>query len=161
MTARTVAQIREDECIGCTKCILACPHDAIVGAAKQMHIVLDDLCTGCDACVAPCPVDCIDLAVKDHLSEVKPSLRHALKVASQPNTPQEIKPTDNSVAHQLPNTPIQQSQATQIKIKEKMLKDMKKAFERMQRAKKNPEQQDQVIAQIKQLEAELATLLAL
>jgi electron transport complex protein RnfB len=56
-----VAHIREAECIGCTKCIQACPVDAILGAAKQMHTVLIDECTGCDLCVAPCPVDCIDL----------------------------------------------------------------------------------------------------
>jgi electron transport complex protein RnfB len=56
-----VARIREAECIGCTKCIQACPVDAILGAAKQMHTVLIDECTGCDLCVAPCPVDCIDL----------------------------------------------------------------------------------------------------
>lgn len=56
-----VAYIREAECIGCTKCIQACPVDAIVGAAKMMHTVLIDECTGCDLCVAPCPVDCIDL----------------------------------------------------------------------------------------------------
>ncbi len=56
-----VAFIREAECIGCTKCIQACPVDAILGAAKQMHTVLIDECTGCDLCVAPCPVDCIDL----------------------------------------------------------------------------------------------------
>jgi electron transport complex protein RnfB len=56
-----VAFIREAECIGCTKCIQACPVDAILGAAKQMHSVLIDECTGCDLCVAPCPVDCIDL----------------------------------------------------------------------------------------------------
>ncbi|KQQ67932.1 hypothetical protein ASF84_02000 [Pseudomonas sp. Leaf127] len=56
-----VAFIREAECIGCTKCIQACPVDAIVGAAKLMHTVLVDECTGCDLCVAPCPVDCIDM----------------------------------------------------------------------------------------------------
>lgn len=56
-----VAYIREDECIGCTKCIQACPIDAIVGAAKQMHTVIIDECTGCDLCVEPCPVDCIDM----------------------------------------------------------------------------------------------------
>lgn len=56
-----VAFIREAECIGCTKCIQACPVDAIVGAAKFMHTVIVDECTGCDLCVAPCPVDCIDL----------------------------------------------------------------------------------------------------
>ncbi len=56
-----VAYIREDECIGCTKCIQACPVDAILGAAKQMHTVIIDECTGCDLCVEPCPVDCIDM----------------------------------------------------------------------------------------------------
>jgi len=56
-----IAHIREAECIGCTKCIQACPVDAIVGAAKLMHSVLIDECTGCDLCVAPCPVDCIDM----------------------------------------------------------------------------------------------------
>ncbi len=58
---KTVAFIREDECIGCTKCIQACPVDAILGAAKQMHTVIVDECTGCDLCVEPCPVDCIDM----------------------------------------------------------------------------------------------------
>jgi len=56
---RPVAFIDEAVCIGCTLCIQACPVDAIVGAAKQMHTVIASLCTGCDLCVAPCPVDCI------------------------------------------------------------------------------------------------------
>ncbi len=58
---RMVAYIREAECIGCTKCLQACPVDAIVGAARQMHTVIVDECTGCDLCVEPCPVDCIDM----------------------------------------------------------------------------------------------------
>lgn len=56
-----VAFIHEDACIGCTKCIHACPVDAIIGASKQMHTVIADLCTGCELCVPACPVDCIDL----------------------------------------------------------------------------------------------------
>ncbi|WP_449106215.1 electron transport complex subunit RsxB [Pseudomonas mohnii] len=56
-----IAYIREAECIGCTKCIQACPVDAIVGATKLMHTVIIDECTGCDLCVAPCPVDCIEM----------------------------------------------------------------------------------------------------
>ena len=58
---KMVAVIREPECIGCTKCIQACPVDAILGAAKQMHSVNESECTGCDLCVEPCPVDCIDM----------------------------------------------------------------------------------------------------
>jgi len=58
---RPVAVIDESACIGCTLCIQACPVDAIVGAAKQMHTVIPSLCTGCDLCVPPCPVDCIDM----------------------------------------------------------------------------------------------------
>ena len=61
----TVAFIREDECIGCTKCIQACPVDAILGAAKQMHTVITTECTGCDLCVEPCPVDCIDMIAQE------------------------------------------------------------------------------------------------
>lgn len=55
------AYIREEECIGCTKCIQACPVDAILGSAKHMHTVIQSECTGCDLCVEPCPVDCIDM----------------------------------------------------------------------------------------------------
>ena len=56
---REVAVIDEAVCIGCTKCIAACPVDAIVGAAKLMHTVITDECSGCELCIAPCPVDCI------------------------------------------------------------------------------------------------------
>ncbi len=58
---RPRAVIDESLCIGCTLCIQACPVDAIVGAAKLMHTVIEDRCTGCDLCVPPCPVDCIDM----------------------------------------------------------------------------------------------------
>lgn len=58
---REVALIDEEVCIGCTKCIQACPVDAIVGASKWMHTVLVDECTGCDLCIPPCPVDCITM----------------------------------------------------------------------------------------------------
>jgi electron transport complex protein RnfB len=58
---RTLARVIEADCIGCTKCIQACPVDAILGAAKVMHVVVSDLCTGCELCVPACPVDCITL----------------------------------------------------------------------------------------------------
>ena len=56
-----VAVIDEQTCIGCTLCIQACPVDAILGAAKQMHTVIKEECTGCELCVEPCPVDCITM----------------------------------------------------------------------------------------------------
>ena len=56
-----VALIDESVCIGCTKCIQACPVDAIIGAPKLMHTVIADHCTGCELCLPPCPVDCIEL----------------------------------------------------------------------------------------------------
>ena len=59
--APLVALIDEAVCIGCTKCIQACPVDAIVGAAKLMHAVIADECSGCELCIAPCPVDCISM----------------------------------------------------------------------------------------------------
>jgi electron transport complex protein RnfB len=57
--AKSVAFIDESTCIGCTLCIQACPVDAILGAAKQMHTIIAQECTGCELCVPPCPVDCI------------------------------------------------------------------------------------------------------
>ena len=58
---KSAAFINEEQCIGCTFCIQACPVDAIVGAAKQVHTVITEECTGCERCVAPCPVDCISI----------------------------------------------------------------------------------------------------
>jgi H+/Na+-translocating ferredoxin:NAD+ oxidoreductase subunit B len=57
----TVALIDETVCIGCVKCITACPVDAIIGAPKQMHSIINQYCTGCELCIAPCPVDCISM----------------------------------------------------------------------------------------------------
>jgi electron transport complex protein RnfB len=65
------AVVREAECIGCTKCIQACPVDAIIGAAKQMHTVISELCIGCGLCLPPCPVDCIDLITTAPLSPLQ------------------------------------------------------------------------------------------
>ncbi|NJM43755.1 MAG: RnfABCDGE type electron transport complex subunit B [Brachymonas sp.] len=60
---RTMAFIDEDWCIGCTLCIKACPVDAIVGASKQMHTIIETVCTGCELCVPACPVDCIEIEI--------------------------------------------------------------------------------------------------
>lgn len=65
----TVAFIDEALCIGCTKCIAACPVDAIAGAPKLMHTVIEALCTGCELCLPPCPVDCIKLGPAQGVTE--------------------------------------------------------------------------------------------
>ena len=65
----SVAFIIEQDCIGCVKCIVACPVDAIVGAAKFMHTVISSECTGCELCLAPCPVDCIIMKPVDNNTE--------------------------------------------------------------------------------------------
>lgn len=75
---RMKAIIREDECIGCTKCISACPVDAIIGSGKLMHTVLTDLCTGCELCILPCPVDCIDL-----VEDLQPLPTESQRIAEQ------------------------------------------------------------------------------
>ena len=88
------AYIREDECIGCTKCIPDCPTDAILGAAKLMHTVITDVCTGCELCVPTCPVDCIEMrALPDRSSDKNATLdalwlerfaAHNKRIANQP-----------------------------------------------------------------------------
>ena len=64
-----VAQIDEEACIGCVKCLPPCPVDAIIGARQQMHTVILALCTGCELCIAPCPVDCISMVPRAALPE--------------------------------------------------------------------------------------------
>ena len=77
-----LAVIDEATCIGCTKCIQACPVDAIVGAAKLMHTVIADWCTGCELCIPPCPVDCIALVPVGALPDPDLSRsRHAAHIA--------------------------------------------------------------------------------
>ncbi len=69
--SKSVAFIIEQDCIGCVKCLAACPVDAILGAAKQMHTVIVTECTGCELCIAPCPVDCIIMQPVDELSKTE------------------------------------------------------------------------------------------
>ena len=78
-----IARIVEADCIGCTKCIQACPVDAIVGAPKRMHSVLLDCCTGCGLCLPPCPVDCIVMADAGRASESAAARRQRADAARE------------------------------------------------------------------------------
>ena len=78
---KSVAFIIEQDCIGCVKCIAACPVDAILGAAKFMHTVIASECTGCELCLAPCPVDCIIMQPLPAPIDCEPSLIKLKKVA--------------------------------------------------------------------------------
>ncbi len=72
-----IAQIDEGACIGCARCLPPCPVDAIIGARRQMHTVMEALCTGCELCIAPCPVDCISMVPRASLPQAsrQPSAR--------------------------------------------------------------------------------------
>ena len=65
-----LAFIEESDCIGCTKCLVECPTDAIVGAKSRVHTIVEKWCTGCGLCVAVCPVDCIEIAVKKDVASI-------------------------------------------------------------------------------------------
>lgn len=125
------AIIREDDCIGCTKCIPACPVDAIVGTGKHMHTIFTDLCTGCELCLAPCPVDCIDLIevpraleleTPAHRAQEQVHLRqryhtHLNRVAAQMTDSSHSKPVTSMVETKLGNAAHQSLDIDEIKAK--------------------------------------------
>ncbi|MFZ2314334.1 MAG: RnfABCDGE type electron transport complex subunit B [Gammaproteobacteria bacterium] len=117
-----IAVIREAECIGCTKCIQACPIDAILGGAKQMHTVIAPECTGCELCVSPCPVDCIDLI------PLAPSTNEATATA---------KANQARIRFQSRLARLQQEKLQSLEIKEKNSLSTKKSYieEALARAK--------------------------
>jgi electron transport complex protein RnfB len=88
--APSIAYVDENECIGCTLCLQACPVDAILGAAKHMHQVIANECTGCELCMAPCPVECIHMVpIEENISRWKwpfPSNENPAIAAPGPHT---------------------------------------------------------------------------
>ncbi len=90
---KAVAVIDELACIGCTLCIQACPVDAILGASKQMHTVIESECTGCDLCLPPCPVDCIEMVVRNPAVGDWAWSKPRIAVAGPALIPEEILPT--------------------------------------------------------------------
>lgn len=105
-----VAQIDEERCIGCAKCLPPCPVDAILGARKRMHTVLVDICTGCELCVAPCPVDCIVMLPRKELGRVsaEPAARenrsrfeaHTSRIARRAQAQADLLSARKHAAHQ-------------------------------------------------------------
>lgn len=121
-----LAVIREADCVGCAKCIPACPVDAIIGAPKFLHTVFTDQCIGCGLCVAPCPTDCIDMVdsnIKEGSIE-KTKLAANAKLRYQ-NRTLRLKEAQPKL---LPNLdPIYKTQIRQ---------DIKAAFERVAKKRK-------------------------
>ncbi|MBL8496757.1 RnfABCDGE type electron transport complex subunit B [Nitrosomonas sp. JL21] len=110
-TGRMAALIDETMCIGCTFCVQACPVDAIVGAAKQLHTVIAAECTGCELCIAPCPMDCIRLVSADAVPMPAPQdarLRHRSRSQrlDQAERLKKEQPenTVSALVHDLPST---------------------------------------------------------
>ena len=164
-----VAFIREAECIGCTKCIQACPVDAILGAAKLMHTVIADICTGCDLCVAPCPVDCIDMipaafqqpsaqetTAKANASRERFNRRNQRleKIAAEKSARKQVKPRKTAVSAALNAIQEKAAQQSTEDIRAKLERTLASAQERFERAdakvreaeKKNPDQVAQLQA---------------
>ena len=98
-TSKYIARIKEEDCVGCTLCIKACPFDAIIGASKHIHTIIKQYCTGCKLCLPPCPVDCIELdintefinACKDLSKQQQSELKKSFAIFSRGNKERRIK----------------------------------------------------------------------
>ena len=103
-TGKYIARINEEECIGCTLCIKACPFDAIIGASKHLHTVIKYYCTGCKLCLPPCPVDCIEIDInsefintcKDLSKQQQSELKKSFAIFSRDNKERRVKRLQNA-----------------------------------------------------------------
>jgi len=168
---RLVAYIREAECIGCTKCIQACPVDAIVGAAKHMHTVIIDDCTGCELCVAPCPVDCIDMLPLPKITDQADKKARAqrskiqfearnLRLAQEAEVRAQKRHLPTAVAVEVaPLAAPRDSKALMIAAALART-NLKKAERRLLAAQEKPEATAAIEAEIAQIKAELDQITA-
>ena len=119
------AKINTDNCIGCARCIKACPVDAIIGAPKKLHQVLESYCTGCEDCVAVCPVDCIDLVdatysysekqVRERESESRTQSQQVKREKSAKRTTAPKLTTESLIKDDLANILLRARQRRQVK----------------------------------------------
>lgn len=114
-----IAKIREQDCIGCTKCIQACPVDAIIGSAKFMHTVIASECIGCELCIKPCPVDCIDLIEYDTYEGLEGINLTQYKLARSTLSKERFRARSQRLAEE---TKTQQEKYSQIKNKQEAIK---------------------------------------
>jgi Na+-translocating ferredoxin:NAD+ oxidoreductase subunit B len=131
---RHIAVIDPARCIGCTLCIAACPVDAIVGAPKAMHQVINSACTGCDLCLPPCPVDCITMERVDGLLDWTPTDAQQAKLAHEARnmrllgdatrlaTASEARPIVASVPTHLPTAAIVDSASKRSAVADALAK---------------------------------------
>ncbi len=163
---RRIAYIREPECIGCTKCIQACPVDAIVGAAKLMHTVIMDECTGCDLCIPACPVDCIDIhdfakitgkAEKQAFADHNRARFEARKARLQ-REEEEQRPAAAPVAQPETATTGTAPAMSPVIAAALARSNLKKAERRLAAAEENGEDTAGILEEIERLRAELEVL---
>lgn len=96
-----IAKINEDQCVGCTKCLPACPVDAIIGAQGFMHTVLIDECIGCKLCVAPCPMECIEIV--ERIEPATPEFKATLATKAKDRYKHKIKRLQQRYSRALPS----------------------------------------------------------
>lgn len=85
-----LALVDPASCIGCTRCLEACPIDAIIGARHYLHDILPGECTGCGLCIAVCPTDCIQLVPRPETARTVDDPSHP-----SPLPPLEQSPSEN------------------------------------------------------------------
>ncbi len=122
-----LALIREAECVGCAKCLPACPVDAIIGAPKFLHTIIANECIGCGLCVAPCPMDCIEMVESPLLMDTPQKTTLAEKAKSR-----YIAKKNRLILNEQPKLPILSDPQEQLKIQQEIKDSILRVNEKRQ-----------------------------